>query len=140
MAITLGFYADAGLTTPLANIPITQASDGTSAAVDFVCYLGSTVTGQKFQDQASPGGNPIYVSVSDTNGTTGLIPAYVKLAATNGALAAATPGAPLTLATEILSGTTHSVAIHGRVDTPALSVGIYTDLRLETQTLIEVPV
>jgi hypothetical protein len=138
MAITLDFYDDAGLTTVNTSIGATQADDGTSPAVDRVVYLGSTASGKRFQAASNPGTDQIVVSIADSAVGSGLAATAVKLATSSGGLNTAVAGDPLSIGTEVLSGSANKVAIHVRIDTPAVAAGTYTDLSLTTNTLIEI--
>jgi len=138
MAITLAFYSDSGLTTPFDLLSAVQSSDGTAAAVDRVAYLGSTVSAKKFQAQSSPGTAQVTVSIADAAGGSGLATTAIKLATSNAGLTGATAGASLNLGTQILSGTANAVAVHVRIDAPAIAAGSYSDLSLTTNLLVEV--
>lgn len=138
MAITLAWYSDSGLTAPLASLQVTQADDGTSPAVDRVVYLGSTAAGKQFQAASDPGVDDVVVSIADSAAASGVEAEHIKLALSSGGLDTAVAGDPLTIGTEILSGVVNAVAVHVRVDTPALASGTYTDIELRTNTLIEV--
>jgi hypothetical protein len=135
MTVTLAFFADAGLTQPLARLDVIQADDNSLPAVDRVIYLGSNASGKKFNAASDPGVDAIVVALEDTG--TGLLPNVVRLAASAGDLATATPGAALTLAPEILSGPANSVPVHVRVDLPATAIGRYENLSFATNDLIE---
>lgn len=137
MAVTLGFYNDSGLTSAAASLAVVQAADGSSAAVDRVVYLGSPAAGKKFQANSDPGVDDIVVSVADTTPAGGVAASSVRLALTSGGLDSATPGAALAIDPEILSGAANAVAIHVRVETPATAAGLYTDLSLTTNAVIE---
>lgn len=55
MATSLTFYQDAGLTTPLSSKSINHLVDGSGDPQTFTFYLGSTVSANKFQNNANPG-------------------------------------------------------------------------------------
>lgn len=137
MAISLKFYTDSGLTTEATSISALQASDGTADAVDRVVYLGSTVSGNKFTAESDPGVDPIVVSIVDSSPSTGVQATHIKLATTNGGLGSALGGVALSLGTEILSGVANAQAVHVRIDTPALAVGVYAEITLSMNTLVE---
>jgi hypothetical protein len=137
MAVTYAFYLDAGLTQPAASLAFAQAADGTSAAATRVVWLGSPADGKKFQAASAPGTDAITVSIADSASGSGLLPAYVTLATSAAGLDTATPGAALSLGAQRLSGVANAVAIHVRVDTPALTAGTYADLSLTTNPLLE---
>jgi len=137
MALTFTFYNDAGLTQTAANVSVLQATDGTSPAVDRVVYLGSTAAGKKLQAFVDPGVDPVTVGLADAATGSGVEAAHVRLAASQAGLDAATPGASLNLAAQILSGSVNAVAVWLRIDTPALVAGTYTDLSLITGECVE---
>ena len=140
MAFSLKPYADSGLTAQASNITAAQASDGSSAAVDRVVYIGSTVAGKKFQAFSNPGVDNIVVSLVDANSGGGVQAAHAKLATTQAGLASAVAGAALSLGTQILSGAANARAVWLRIDTPALAEGAYTDLSLALNDLVETAV
>lgn len=137
MTISLSFFLDAGLTTPLSSLAVAQQSDGAGAAEDRVIYLGSPVASKRFRDAASPGVAQINVSITDMASGTGAAASAVKLATSAAGLATATAGAALTLGTQINSGVGGAVAIYIRIDTPALAEATYNDLGLHINNLIE---
>lgn len=138
MTITLSFFNDSGLTSPLTSLAAVQANDGSSPAVDRVVYLGSTAVSKKFQVASDPGVAALTVSIADSAAGSGVEAAHVKLALSAAGLATATAGNPVNIGTQILSGVANAVAVYVRIDTPALADGTYTDLSLVTPTLIEV--
>lgn len=140
MSNSLGFYSDAGLTTPLTRLDALQASDGNAPAVDRAAYLGSTAAGKKFWAYSDPNVDPIIVSIVDSH--TGLqIPANtVRLALSANGLNSATPGASLDIGDVILSGAANSLAVYVRVDAAAITAGTYDNLSLATNETIEVSV
>lgn len=137
MTVSLQFYSDSGLTTPLSTLSVSQASDGSAAAVDSVIYLGSTASGMQFRADSYAGVDPIVLSISDSASGSGVEATHVKLATSSGGLSTAVAGQPLSLGTQILSGTANAVEIHVRVDTPALAVAVYTDVSLALNTVRE---
>lgn len=135
MAITLKFYSDAGLTTELSGLSYSRDSAGASPADDRVVYLGSTVAGHTIE--AQDGVSDVLVQVVDSASGSGVPASAVKLALSSGGLAAAVAGAPLSLGASLTTGAGNSVAIHIRVATGALAIGLYTDLKLATNPLAE---
>lgn len=126
------FYEDAGLSIPATKLMAMQAADGSSAPVDLTFWFGSTETDRSYYAASDPGVDDIVVSI--TGGAT--LPATaLRLALAAEDLATATPGAALTIGTEIASGA-GAVAVHVRVDTAALTAGIYTNLALSVTPLI----
>lgn len=140
MTITLGFFTDSGLTTPLATLSAVQSDDGTAAAVNRVVYLGSIASGKKFQAASNPGVDQVQVQIVDADIAAGVEAAHIKLATSFAGLDSAVSGAPLSVGTQRLSGPANALAVHVRIDTPALAQGTYTDAALTTNTLIEVDV
>lgn len=138
MSNALRFYQDAGMTVPANLLEAIQADDGNAAAVDRVAYLGAPVAGKKFQSAGAPGSAQIVVSVADS--ATGLqIPSNtVRLALSSGGLPGATPGAPLNVGAEILSGAGNAVPVHVRFDAAAIAAGVYNNLSLTTSLTLEV--
>lgn len=137
MTIQLAAYADAGMTTPLASLSFAQAADGSSSGSDRVFYIGTPVSGNVYQSSAAPGTGQISVEITDAAG--GLLASSVKLALSSGGLDSAQPGGSLDIGTSITGGSGHAVAIHVRVDSPAMSPGVYNDLGLLVGPVIEVP-
>jgi hypothetical protein len=135
MTVSLAFFADAGLTVPLSRLDVIQAADDSLPAVDRVIYLASTAAGKRFNAASDPGVDVITLSVVNT--ASGIAATTVRLAASAGGLATATPGAPLELGTEILSGAVNSVPVHVRVDLPVTPIGRYENLSFELNELIE---
>jgi len=143
MAITFGFFHDALLTQPVAGgtpIAATQAADNSIAAVDKPLWFGSPTPSKKAQVSSSPGVAQIAVSIADSAGGSGLATTAIKLATTQGGLAGATAGAALNIGATVTSGTANAVALWARIDAPAIAAGVYTDLSLTTQTLVETTV
>lgn len=138
MSNSLAFYSDAGLTVPLIRLDAAQAVDGSAAAVDRVVWLGSTAAGTAFQADSDPGVDPVVVAIVDS--ATGLqIPASsLRLAASAGGLAGATPGSPLALAAGIESGVGNAVPVYVRIDAAAIAAGTYDNVSLATVPTIEV--
>lgn len=135
MTVSLSFYSDAGLTTPLSSLIAVQASDNSLPAVDRVVYLGSTVSGNQFNAASDPGVDPITVSIVSSGA--GILTSYVKLALSSGGLNTAVAGDPLDVGNTLLSGSANSLAVHVRIDLPAYAIGSYSNLTLETNQLIE---
>lgn len=143
MAITLKFYHDAALTSEVSSgVPLTATQETTGALppVDKIIYLGSTVAGNKFQANSNPGVDPIVVSVFDNGIGSGAPASEFKLALSSGGLASAVAGAALTLSTTINSGVSNAVPIYTRRTSAITTAGSYTDVQLQTQTLVETPV
>jgi hypothetical protein len=143
MAITFKFYHDAALTQEITSgNPLTAAQDTANllAAVDKTIYFGSTVSGNKVQTITNPGTDPVIISVVDANAGSGAPATEFKLGLSTGARDAATAGAALTLSHTINSGVGNAVPIYTRRDSVLTVAGTYTDITLETNSLIETPV
>lgn len=137
MTVSLQFYQDAALTTPITTLSVTQNADGSTGPVDNVVYLGSTATSHKFEAASNPGVANIQVSVADSNTSSGAPASDVTLALSQAALATNTPGAALTIGTQILSGSSNAVPVYVRVQDSTGTVGTYTDLSLTTNQVEE---
>lgn len=143
MATTFKFYHDAALTQEITTgnpLTATQDTAGLLAAVDKTIYLGSVTAGNKIQAVSNPGVDPITVSVVDANAGTGAPATEFKLALSSGGLASATAGAALNLSHTINSGVANAVPIYTRRDSVLGTPGTYTDITLETVSVIETPV
>lgn len=134
MTTSLKFYANSNLTGELAGLSFTRAADGSLGADDRLVYLGSTASGKTFTPVT---GTDITLSVIDADTGGGVPASAVKMATTQGGLAGAVAGAPLSLGASIASGAAGAKAIWIRVQTAALAIGDYTDLGLETNNLQE---
>jgi hypothetical protein len=135
--MSLRFFADPGMTLPLAGLYCAQAADGSAAAVDRVIYLGATDIARRYRAATNPGVDPIEIVLVDASGGAGVAITDVALATSQAGLATATPGAALAIGTEILSGHGNAVAIYVRINTPALADGEYADVSLSTGTLLD---
>lgn len=138
MSNSLRFYQDAGMTVPLSSLSAVQADDGNAAAVDRVVYLGSPVSGKKFQAASAPGTAQISLSVVNAGGVAQIPATAVRLALSSGGLASATPGAALDVGLEILSGSGNALPVHLRIDGPAIAAGNYVNLSLATTLTVEI--
>ena len=138
MSNTLDFYADAGLATPAPSIYAVQSSDGSAAAVDRVVYLGSPAAAKRFLASSDPGVDQITVSIA--SGGAGVPASALRLALTQGGLDSSTPGAPLDVGVEIISGAGNAVPVHVRIDAGVLASGLYSNLTLATNETRELAV
>lgn len=142
MAISFRAYHDSALTQEITSAnPLTGTHlVGATDPVDKVIYIGSTATDMKLQTDASPGVNPVVVSVYDSASGSGAPTTEFKLALSSGGLAGATAGASLNLSHTLLSGVANAVPVHVR-RTSALNVaGGYTDVSLRVTGVTESPV
>lgn len=132
-----GFYSDAGLSQPLDKLSFRQAADGSAADADAVAYFGDPVAGRKIERNSAPGVDPLYVALADATPAAQLTPLMAKLALSSGDLATALAGEPLALGTSVLSGAANAVTINVRINTPAMAIGRYADLRLTLPEVLE---
>lgn len=137
MALSFGFYSDAGLTTPVAaRLRFVQAVSG-PVAVDRVIWFGSPLPARMCQAASDPGVDPVTIGVIDANSGTGSPAGDVRLALTAGGLDTATGGAALDLPATIQGGVGGAVAVHVRVLDSTHDSGVHDDLSLVTNTLRE---
>lgn len=139
---TFQYYTDANLTTPkVGALAVSEAFDGSTGPIDTVLYLGSTNSGRVLQAASNPGTDQVTVTVTDSASGSGQPAGIVKLATTQGGLAAATPGASLNLGATINGGVAGAKAIWVRIDITLpggnATLGTYTDLSLVTNNLQE---
>lgn len=134
MPTTWGFYSDPGLTTPVSNGA--TLIDGAGPA-DRVIYFGSAAAGKTLQAASLPGTDPITVSPADSTAGSGAAVENIKLALTAGGLDAAVAGAALTVGTTLSSGVGGAIPIYVRTLQGTLDVGIYDDISLTTNGLVE---
>lgn len=137
MAVTLKFYADAGLTTELVSLDRSANADGSSGSVDAVVYLGSVAAGKTFRAASNPGVDALVLSVADAASGSGHPAGEIKLATSAGGLAAAVAGAPLNLGTQILSGAGNAIAVWVRWTNTVAVVGVSNELSLNLNTVLE---
>lgn len=139
---TFQFYTDAGLTSPkVGALSVSEAFDGSTGAIDTVLYYGSAVNGRVLQAASNPGVDQITLNVVDAASGTGQPAGIVKLATTQGGLAAATAGAPLNLGTVINGGSAGAKTVWIRIDISLPGgntvLGTYTDLSIVTNSVLE---
>ena len=131
--MSIGFFADTGLSQPAARLSALADADGTGYS-DHVFYLGNTTTGREYVAASDPGVDEITVSVTDSLNGASLLPSCIKRAATSGGLGSATPGAALDVGTSI-AGLAY-VEIYVRVDIPVTTAAIYDNIGLTTNDMI----
>jgi len=137
MALSFGFYADPALTTRLGSRLAFVQDHLAPAAADKVIYFGSPLPGKTCRANSSPGVAAITVSPTDAAPAAGLPASTLRLALSAAGLASATPGASLALPATVLSGVANAIPIHMRVLDSLHVVGVYNDLGLTTNQLIE---
>lgn len=131
MAVTLKFYADAGLTTEITPKLTREANiDGSSGAISGVFYLGSAVASKVFKAASNPGVAPISLSIIDGSAGSGQEASAFKLALSSGGLDVAVAGASLALGTQILSGAGNAIAIYWRWTNAVTAVAVDSSLSL----------
>lgn len=137
------FYHDSALTQQITTLNPAAALQNTAdtlPAVDVQIWLGSTDTGWRFQADSNPGTDPIMVSIIDSASGSGEPTTAVKLATSQGSLAAATPGAALSLGTQVDAGVGNAISFWARIDDATLTAGAYTDLKLQANVLRMTPI
>ena len=134
MSLTFAFWADAGMTVP--NASGATVTDG-AGPTDRIVYFGSPASGKTLQAASAPGTDPVQISIADANANagSGIAVTALKLALTAGGLDTAVAGDPLSIGTTISSGA--SLAIYVRTTQGALGVGVYEDLSLTTNAVVE---
>jgi hypothetical protein len=132
----IGFFEDSGLSTLAASISAMQASNGSSAAVDRQLWLGCDDVARAYYAASDPGVDDIVVSISDDSGATELPPTALRMAFNDFDLGTATPGAALTIGTEVGPGSANAVSFWVRIDSAAIAGAVYDNLRLTTNPLI----
>lgn len=143
MTTTFKFYHDSALTSEVtaANpVEITALYPGGSAT-DVQLWIGSTATDTQVQATSDPGVADIEISIADSDGGgSGNADTACKLATSQGGLAAAVAGDPLAIGPTLTSGVGNATTFWLRVTNAQATVGVYTDLSLETNGLTETPV
>lgn len=138
MSISLKFYLDANLSTPVnGSLIFEQATDGSSGPQTKVIYMGSSVPQRKFESANNSGVSPIVVSVLDGQPGIGQEASSIKLALDPNNLAAAVPGAPLQGPATLLSGVINAIPIYIQAKDSTGRVGIDNSLSLVTNNIIE---
>jgi hypothetical protein len=126
-ATVLKIWHDAAMTQAVdAENPI-DLSDGEAQEK----YAGSTASSLLHVRITLPGVNQLAVSVVDADSLTGAPDTDIKLALTEAGLATATPGDPLDLGVEILSGVANGVPFWVQYDDSIGTTAEYTDLTLK---------
>ena len=138
MAISFRFYADPDLTEPVDRLTSVHLVEG-SDPVDQRVYFGSLTPARKVQDASEPGVAEVAISVVDAAPGEGHEPSAVRLATTQAGLDVATPGAPLALGSEVLSGAAAAIEIWVRTVDETGVVAASEELSLTTQSLVELP-
>jgi len=137
MALSFGFYADPALTTRLVHRLAFVQDHLYPTPADKVIYFGSPLPGRTCRVKSSPGVAAITISPTDAAPAIGLPSSTLRLALSASGLASATPGAALVLPAIILSGIANAIPIHMSVLDSLHVVGVYKDIGLTTNELIE---
>lgn len=144
MALTFKLYTDSGLTSEQAgNLVATQNSDSSTPPVEFQLWLGSlgsaggNTTDRKIQADSDPGVDAITLTVEDSDPGNGHEATEIKLALTQGGLAGAVAGDPLTLPITITSGSVNAEEFWIQVDDATGVVGTSTELSVSTVSVRE---
>lgn len=145
MALTFKLHTDAALTSALAgNLVATQNADGSTPPVEFQLWLGSLgsagldTADRKLQADSDPGIDTIVISVLDASPGAGHEDTEIKLALTQAGLNTATPGAPLSVAANLVSGIVNAFEFWVAVDDATGQIGTSTELSVTTVLLREV--
>ena len=126
MAISLGFFLDAGLTQPAPSLTFVHAIDDSLPFVKQRVFLGSPVGTSTFQAASNPGVDDIEVTIEDPNLPDGFDPIHVKLSDTELGLDSAVPGDPLVIGPQILGGAGNAAEVWVQVIDTNLAQGTYT--------------
>lgn len=138
MAATFDIFTDTALTSPAPSpIQLSHNSDFSDNPQDLQFFFGSPGSSLKVEANSNPGNDNIILSVVDSDPGNNHEDVEIKLATTQGGLAAATPGAPLTVGTEVLSGDANDFEFWVRVTNAVTDVSTITELSFVTNTLKE---
>jgi len=144
MALSFKLHTDAALTIEqVGNLVATQNADGSTPAIEFQLWLGSLgsaggdTVDRKIQADSDPGVDAIVLSVEDHDPGNGHETTEIKLALTQGGLAGAVAGDPLTLPVTINSGSVNGVEFWIQVDDATGAVGTVTELSVTTVAVRE---
>lgn len=134
-------YTDAALTAKqVGPISVVQRTDDSIPPVDIQRWLGHDNAAEKIQAESNPGVDQIVLSVIDANAGAGNPTTAVKLATTKAGLDSAVAGDPLNAGVEIAGGAAGAFEYWMRVEDLTDTVGQYTDLSVETNDCVIVPV
>jgi hypothetical protein len=137
MAVTFQFYSDAALTLPITSQGFVQAADASIPPDQRNVFFGSTTASRTLKEATNPGVNNINLTPTDSGIGTGEPATAVKLSLTQAGLATATAGAALSLGTQVLSGSANAKSVWIQVTDATAVVGTYTDLSLQTSSVVE---
>lgn len=135
---TFDFFTDTGLTSAAPSpLQFSHNSDFSDNPQDLQLFLGSASASLKIEANSNPGVDNITISVNDSDPGNNHEDTEIKLATTQGGLAAATPGASLTVGTSVLSGAANDFEFWMRVTNAVATVGTITELSIDTNALKE---
>ena len=77
MAVSLAFHTDSALTVPVSSQSINHLVDGSTDPQDFLFYLGSTESANKFENNNDPGVDQLTVSISNATALWQASTAYI---------------------------------------------------------------
>jgi len=138
MALTFKIYTDSALTTELVgNLIATQNADSSTPPIQFQLFIGSVTASRKIEANSNPGVDQISVSIVDAAVASGHEATEVKLATTQGGLAASTPAAPLDLGLIVNSGAGNGAEFWIEADDVTGVIGTSVELSVDTNALIE---
>lgn len=125
MAISLGFFSDAALTTPVATLTFIHATDDSLPFVKQRVYLGSPNGAKTYQAASNPGVDDIQVELFDPNMGDGFNTTHVKLAGTELGLDSAVAGDPYVIGPTINGGSGNAEEVWIQVIDTNLGNGTY---------------
>jgi hypothetical protein len=137
MSITFGFFHDAALTQPVASGTEADLAIAGIGSDDLQLWYGSTATATQVQATSNPGTDPIAITPTDAASGSGLANTAVKLATSQGGLAAATAGGALSIGTTLASGPAGAFPFWVRVTSAVNTAAVHTDLSLDTNDVTE---
>lgn len=137
--MAFGLYLDASLTQPFGGtVTFPADAGGGTGPVDRVLYLGAPSGTLPLKAASNPGVDNIVITPADLNAGDGDPLSALKLAATQGGLASATPGAALSLGPAIQPGVANAVQVWFRFTAANLTVGQRSVFSFSTNSVQEV--
>jgi hypothetical protein len=137
----LSFYHDDPLSEEVtADNPINPSMDTLGVTIPYVdkeIKLGTPDETKRYRAASDPGVDQIMVAVRDDSVGSGLAATSIKLALTQGGLAAAVAGESLAVGTQILGGVDNAVTVWVRYLNVSAAVNNYLDVYPETDDVIE---
>lgn len=138
MTISLGFYLDPNLTSPITgSLTFEQLVDGSTGPQMRTVYVGSSTPNRKFESHANAGVDPIELSIVDSQPGSGQEASNVTLALDPNDMVNRTAGDSLPLPATILSGTTNAIPIYIQVQDATGVVATDTSISLTTNNIVE---